>query len=250
MAATTNHPCFRQPNSEDIVLWRYMDFTKFVSLISSKSLFFCRADLLGDPFEGSYPRANVKLRPYVYKDLPLPQDHIIKIINKMADLAKWIREWTYINSWHANEYESAAMWDLYGKTNHAIAIVTDYRTLKAVLPEKVYLGLVNYIDYEKEWLPEGNFFYPFMHKRKSFEHEREVRAIIQEFPSENNEIAVGKKNQINGIKIEVDINLLIKKIYVSPVTQDWIVELTKDVARKFDIIAPVQKSNLYSSPVF
>ena len=248
MTATTDHPCFRQPNSEDIMLWRYMDFTKFVSLISSKSLFFCRADLLGDPFEGSYSKANVKVRPYVYKDLE--QDLFIKMTNQMANFAKWIREWTYINCWHANEYESAAMWDLYGKTNHAVAIVTDYKTLKAVLSEKVYLGLVNYIDYEKEWLPEGNTFYPFMHKRKSFEHEREVRAIIQEFPIEDNKIAVGKKNQINGIKIEVDVNVLIKKIYVSPVTQDWIVELTKEIARKFGIIAPVQKSNLYSSPVF
>ena len=248
MTATTDHPCFRQPNSEDIVLWKYMDFIKFVSLISSKSLFFCRADLLGDPFEGSYSKANEKLRPYVYKDLE--QDLFIKMTNQMANFAKWIREWTYINCWHANEYESAAMWDLYGKTNHAVAIVTDYKTLKAVLSEKVYLGLVNYIDYEKEWLPEGNTFYPFMHKRKSFEHEREVRAIIQELPNEDNKIAVGKKNQINGIKIEVDVKVLIKKIYVSPVTQDWIVELTKEVARKFGIIAPVQKSNLYSSPVF
>ena len=194
MTATTDHPCFRQPNSEDILLWRYMDFTKFVFLISTKSLFFCRADLLGDPFEGSYSKANVKLRPYVYKDLE--QDQFIKMTNQMANFAKWSREWTYVNCWHANEYESAAMWDLYGKTNHAVAIVTDYKTLKAVLPEKAYLGLVNYIDYEKEWLPEGNTFYPFMHKRKSFEHEREVRAIIQEFPVQDNKIAVGKKNHI------------------------------------------------------
>ena len=225
-----------------------MDFTKFVFLISTKSLFFCRAGLLGDPFEGSYSKANVKLRPYVYKDLE--QDQFIKMANQMPNFAKWIREWTYVNCWHANEYESAAMWDLYGKTNHAVAIVTDYKTLKAVLPEKVYLGLVNYIDYEKEWLPEGNTFYAFMHKTKSFEHEREVRAVIQEFPSGDNKIAVGKKNQINGIKIEVDVNVLIKKIYVSPVTQDWIVELTKEVAKKIGIIAPVQKSKLYSSPVF
>ena len=249
MAATTDHPCFRQPNSEDIALWKYMDFTKFVSLISSKSLFFCRSDLLADPFEGSYSKANVMLRPYVYKGLE--QNLFKKMTTQIPNFAKWIREWTYINCWHANEYESAAMWDLYGKMNHAVAIVTDYKTLKAVLPGRAYLGLVNYIDYEKEWLPEGNTFYPFMHKRKSFEHEREVRAIIQEeLPIEDNKIAVGKKNQINGIKIEVDVNVLIKKIYVSPVTQDWIVELTEEVAKKFAITAPIQKSNLYSSPVF
>ena len=69
MTATTDHPCFIQPQNEDSRLWRYMDFPKFVSLISSGSLFLCRADLFKDPFEGSYSKANVALRPQVYKDM-------------------------------------------------------------------------------------------------------------------------------------------------------------------------------------
>ena len=31
----------------DAVLWRYMSFTKFVSLLTKKALFFARADKLG-----------------------------------------------------------------------------------------------------------------------------------------------------------------------------------------------------------
>ena len=30
--------------------------------------------------------------------------------------------------------------------------------------------------------PEGNTFYPYLHKRKGFEHEKEIRAIVQEIP--------------------------------------------------------------------
>lgn len=221
MPATTDHPCFQQPENENILLWRYMDFTKFIALISSKSLFFCRADLFADPFEGSYSKANLMMRQYVYKDMKPEQ--FLNMTTQMANYAKWVREWTYINCWHANNYESAAMWDLYTKTNEAVAIVTDYKGLKAVLPEKAYLGLVNYIDYEKEWLPEGNSFYPFTHKRKSFEHEKEVRAIIQELPIQGKKITVGKKNSISGININIDISNLIQKIYVSPTDRKSVV---------------------------
>ena len=47
--------CDFRKTMEDSPIWRYMDFTKYVDLISTKELFFCRSDLLGDPFEGSSP---------------------------------------------------------------------------------------------------------------------------------------------------------------------------------------------------
>ena len=39
--------------SDDAILWRYLDFTKFAALLNSKALYFCRLDCLGDPFEGA-----------------------------------------------------------------------------------------------------------------------------------------------------------------------------------------------------
>ncbi len=44
---------------EESMIWRYMDFTKFVSLLDRASLFLCRADRLEDPFEGSSTEADV-----------------------------------------------------------------------------------------------------------------------------------------------------------------------------------------------
>lgn len=218
-----------------------MDFTKFVSLISSKSLFFCRSDLFEDSFEGSYSKANLRLRPHIYKDMK--PEHFTSMLEQTAYFSKKIKKWTFINCWHANEYESAAMWKLYSKTNESIAIETDYNTLKNILNEKIFLGLVTYIDYENDWLPEGNAFYPFTHKRKSFEHEKEVRAIIQDLSMQNNGDETGRN-------ILVDINKLIHKIYVSPSAPSWLVELTKEVSEKYNINATVKKSDLYSDPVF
>ena len=39
------HPSFNPP-SDNATLWRYMDFTKFVSLLDKSALFFVRADKL------------------------------------------------------------------------------------------------------------------------------------------------------------------------------------------------------------
>jgi hypothetical protein len=41
--------------SNNSKIWRYLDFTKFIDLLDKSSLFFCRLDKLGDPFEGVCP---------------------------------------------------------------------------------------------------------------------------------------------------------------------------------------------------
>lgn len=225
-----------------------MDFTKYVSLIAYSSLFFCRSDLFKDPFEGSYSKANLALRPHVYKDVPSEQ--LKKMTEQISGFSKWVREWTYINCWHANDFESAAMWDLYTKTDDAVAVETTYQRLKNALPDNSFLGLVNYIDYDSEWLPEGNSFYPFMHKRKSFEHEKEVRAVIQELPITDKGIEVGKPNNQPGIKIPVLLNNLIVGIHVAPTAPTWLADIVAEVSAKYNVSASVKQSNLYSEPVF
>ena len=62
------HPSFKSP-PDDAVLWRYMDFTKFVSLLDKRALFFVRADKLGDPFEGTITKVNVTARAAFYQTL-------------------------------------------------------------------------------------------------------------------------------------------------------------------------------------
>ncbi len=82
MSAETGHPVFLSPDDPNIKVWRYLDFTKYVSLLETRSLYFSRSDRLGDPFEGSLSRANPRLRPLMYKDSPLPST----VFERMAKL--------------------------------------------------------------------------------------------------------------------------------------------------------------------
>ena len=68
------HEVFTTPDDPDVPIWRYIDFTKLVALLERSSLFFARADTLGDTFEGSYSQSNVALRAKIYPDIP-PEQH-------------------------------------------------------------------------------------------------------------------------------------------------------------------------------
>jgi hypothetical protein len=63
------HDLFIPPENLDAAIWRYVDFAKLVALLDTRTLFFSRADLLGDAFEGSYSRASVETFDLEGRDL-------------------------------------------------------------------------------------------------------------------------------------------------------------------------------------
>src|SRR4051794_33087869 len=99
------HEAFVRP-SPTAKLWRYLDLAKYVSLISSATVWFSRADLLGDPFEGSMSEANGRLRPEVYADSEIPPE----AFELFAAARRESLRRTYVSCWHKGEWESAAMW--------------------------------------------------------------------------------------------------------------------------------------------
>jgi len=246
MTSKKGHPCFQPPADKNIKIWRYMDFTKYVSLLSSKSLFFSRSDLFDDPYEGATSHANIMLRPDVYKDSSIPE-HAFGLMSKFAE---WVRQWTFVNCWHMNEHESAAMWKLYAQTNEAVAIQSTYQRLLNCLPENIFVGVVHYIDYETQWLPEGNTMWPFVHKRKSFEHERELRALIQDLPSNEKGIQTGMPNPESCREVSIEPESLIEVVHVSPDSPKWFSELVKNITIKYSFGFEVRHSLLAKTPVY
>ena len=106
---------------DDVKIWRYMDFSKFVEILDRKSLFFTRSDKFEDKFEGSYPKANFDSSNKNY------QEDFLVWSKKVRER---IRPYMLINCWHINQCESSAMWKLYSQCNEAIAIQTTFGNLK------------------------------------------------------------------------------------------------------------------------
>jgi len=248
-----SHPTFIQPENEEIKIWRYLDFTKLVSLINTRRLFFTRSDKFDDPFEGSWPQINIVARNYIPSDLL--EDGQKKYLETMNQLGKITKNWpryVAVNCWSENEYESAAMWKLYLKSDEGIAIQSTYSRLKKsiIADESVFIGKVNYIDYEKDIIDASNILGPFVHKRKSFEHEKEIRGLVVKFPVIEDGIDFSKELITNGLQIKIDNETLIEKIYIAPNAPKWLNQLVEAVIKRYGYEFNVLQSQLNINPLF
>ncbi len=220
-----------------------MDFTKFISLIATQRLPFPRSDQFKDPFEGSLPYnlSTQKLRDEIAKGgdkSVIENSRQRELLDAKSRLVERFRQNIYISCWHANEFESAAMWDLY---NADIAIQTTYAALEKQLPGLVYLGMVDYLDYQTVELVRLNLIKLHYCKRSSFAHENEVRALI---------VDNDPQSEIIRHNVPFDFEACIDKVYVSPTKEQWLADLTSDVLLKYGISTEVIKSDLYGTPLF
>ena len=252
------HKSFHAPEDIHQKIWRYVDFTKYVSLLDQESLFFSRGDLLGDPFEGSISNATVSAREEYYRkmceDEGFPENVFQYLIETSPQLARDSRKWVFVNCWNMSDYESPVLWSMYANGNKGIAIRSTFDRLVQSLKESdevVHIGLVNYVDYDRDYIPAGNFFYPFLHKRKGFEHENELRAIVMNIPTVTIKTMKSKVVEIpKGITVHIDRDTLIDKIYIAPTAPEWFGDLVGSVSQKYGFINEILRSKLANPPVF
>jgi hypothetical protein len=219
------------PEDNNTIVWKYLDLSKFLDMLLSQQLFMSRSDKFEDQYEGTFSEPTFEEIKKIAANNP-----------KFLDYYKSHREKVVISSWHINEYESFAMWQIFTKNNEGLAIQSTIGRLKEALrPEnriEQYIGNVNYIDYKKEYIPFDDTFFPFLFKRKSFQYEGEVR-IISDVSAQN--ISVNE-----GLKINVDLNQLIEKIYIHPKSENWYKKLVIELVSKLDFKIEIEKSDLES----
>ena len=144
-----------------------------------------------------------------------------------------------------NEYESAAMWKLYARTNEAVAIKSTVKHLHESLPkyDKLLIGKVKYMDYKKEYMEERSLADRFFYKRKSFEYEEEVRVVVFNL-NEKWDAKFQVTEVDDGVYIKTKIDSLIDEIYVAPNSPNWFQELVENVVALYAIKKPVIRTSL------
>jgi hypothetical protein len=226
-----NNPNINLPDDPDTIVWKYLDLSKFLDLLMSKKLFMSRSDKFEDQYEGTFSEPTF--------------EEIKKLSINNPDFLQYYkthREKVAISSWHINEYESFAMWQIFTQNSEGLAIQSTIgRLQKALIPEnnyKQFIGEVSYIDYKKEYIPFDDMFFPFLFKRKSFQYEREVRIIT--------DVAENKTMLNDGLKINVDIDQLIETIYIHPKSENWYKNLVIDLVKQLGFDFAIEKSDLES----
>jgi hypothetical protein len=133
-------------------------------------------------------------------------------LKTLNDLSRF----TYVNCWHQSEHESEAMWRLYcqnPKEGVLIRTTVDKlrKSLDSVKHRKLQLKPVKYVKnyWVKNYNPEADVYF---HKRISFEHEREFRAVIQDSPWDGNPV------EKHGELVPVELGELIQEVRTSPLS--------------------------------
>lgn len=245
-----------KPENRNCRVWRYMDLTKYLHILDSSSLFFCRGDKIGDKFEGSMPKKDIiGIRNRIKsmgKEPKLPNEIIEKMIVDDVKLRKNLRKDTFINCWHMNENESMSMWRLYGEQDKSIALQTTYEKLHKNLPESITTGMIEYIDYDKESIFTNKKYgaAPYFFKRIEFKDEQEIRCIL-------NRTRLGVQNPDQeyapnevGSLVEINLEEILENVIISPDAPDWFINLIDNVTKKLGYKLNVVGSKLMEAPHF
>lgn len=236
------HEDFQEPDDENVNIWRYLGLAKLLSLIHSRSLFLCRADQLGDPFEGSTPELHHKR---VVDEL-LAGGLTTSNVEQIEATMKELRHQAFVNCWHVNEHESDAMWIKYAQSGYGVAIRSTFKQLAASLAKcefPVHIGMVSYMDYATAMPalgPRANVFRAFLLKRVSFQHERELRVITLSFDR-----SIG-----DGLLAPVDLPTLIQEIRIAPTAPPWYREVVSSTLAALEFECPIEQSALAANPYF
>ena len=225
-----NNPNISIPDPDTIV-WKYLDLSKFLDLLMSQKLFMSRSDKFEDQYEGTFSEPTFEEIKKIAENNP-----------EFLDVYKTQRKNVIISSWLINEYESFAMWQIFTQNSEGLAIQSTIGRIQESLhlenQFEQHIGEVNYIDYKKEYIPFDDDFFPFLFKRKSFQYEREVRIISN--------LSAHNLNINEGVKIDVNINKLIEKIYIHPKSENWYKNLVIQLVKQLGFDFKIGKSDLES----
>ena len=217
------HDVFKIEKSTNKSIWRYMDFWKFLNLLDTKSLHFSNSESMGDNYEGRIPQ-------FILQRLLKEDQENGSEQNKTLNdyLERELRKTTLISSWCYSNNESFAMWKMYAKDKMGIAIESNFECLKNSFissDRNVYIGEINYINENKYYYEIGNLFYPFLTKLDFYSFENEVRCITVTKEGEE------KSNKL----VEIDLNILIKKIHISPSAKPELKMLLEILKEKYNL---------------
>lgn len=240
----------------DYTIVKYLDLTKYISLLQRQSLFFCRLDKLEDHFEGITAKPNFEKRVEFYKSLrdqlnfftvPFPDEKILEEVKKNYEFENKLKAINCVNCWNKKDDESAALWKIYSDFSKGIMIKSSISLLEKSLKDtdkEIKLSEIHYLDYDKEIMPDGNTMYPLIHKHSAYAYEDEVR-LIHEVKSEAGFAYDWTKEEVQeGIYIKTDLNTLIDEIVIGPYSPKWFFKLVEDITNKYGLSKKISKSKL------
>jgi hypothetical protein len=254
--------------SDETAIWRYMDLPKFISMLSTKTLWFAKAASFEDGYECFCEVArremplNDPLAKCITRTVSGREPELISLTRMVVDLSREAAahfdrapEHIYVNSWCLAD-ESMAMWQIYGSDGCGIAVkssIDQYRrsAMVGVAEQQYTLDCVEYdldsgsnskIDVRPGSTPVAAGLWRELlkiafHKRTCFEYENEWRAALYQ-----------DERDIPGCNIDVDLDSLVSEVYIGPRASQLVFDVVCAVMDRFELKKPLKQSDLLQKP--
>jgi len=259
---------FADEEQPKAVVWRYLTFEKFISLLELEAMWFSRLGALQDRYECTPPQgvrakvlALVKNRVAVEQKLPAPLlDYMEKVVEHgRGDEG---RRMGAVNCWFLGNDESQEMWTGYGQEGRGVALQSTVRRLATSFEitgdyaRVSAVGRIKYVDFESYQMnrrDENNLLRVAFLKDKAYAAEQEVRAVTL------NSLHSGCLNldgtpfsypqvvfdpNAAGLYVKCALQSLITKIVVGPNTRPYFYTLVKRLVGRYRLFVPVEPSRL------
>lgn len=215
-----------------LILRRYLDLPKLVDLLRTGELYLRQASRFDDLLEGTLPE---QLRRGASD-----------VIGDVSVFEQKNRDQTYLSCWTLGTKDNMALWKLYGVSAESVAITTTVKRLTTVAPGwaehgSIDVRKVRYINYAGRRLPNGVYGLGkdlFRLKHVAYSFEKEVRVVL------TRSTKMGRDTTPSAIRVPVNLDRFLRSIVVGPEADNWFFDLVVDVARKYNITAPVRRSEL------
>lgn len=233
------------------IVWRYIGLEKFLDLLTHHRLFFTNARNFTDGYEVSLPANIVASKRKELSKKGLTGRDFEEELAAFEWTNRPMRDLTLVNCWSLGQDESYALWKIYlGGFRAGVAIRTNLSRLRKSLeggndpfPEDIYVGKVQY----KRFFPEKDLsrFSLVTTKRQFYEYEKELRLFILHFPKSEGGIKPPYDFSV-GRHINVDLSILIDRLYLSPFVAPWFSESMKRILSK---VAPFLPERIVASSI-
>lgn len=223
-----------KPVKDTTVIWRFMDYEKFLHLLVEQSLYFARPDQFEDKNEGMLGMNDIY-------DMAFTSFNRESVQKSLEEYRKSIED-VGVSCWYCRKKESLPMWKLYASGKLGIAMKTTVGKLKASLyklEEEFYLGRIDYSEKKYKGIKDQTRLDRLFTKDLFYKAEDELRVVVQLDSNKNKE-----ERQF----IPIDLLNLVDKIVISPYASSSTYRVICDIVQKYGIhSAKVEKSTALNS---
>lgn len=142
------------------------------------------------------------------------------------------------------------MWAQYAQRGSGIVIRSTFARLVDSLAEweqATYVGCVRYVDFDTTSMGSANLLTPFIHKRREFAADRELRVVISQTPASQQEGVSVLDHSVSlpdGVLAPIKVPTLVERVVFAPGAPEWHIEAIRTVMSALGYDIPVAQSSL------